>query len=315
MSIKKHVLITGATGFIGQELVTRLAQNGWEVAALTRNRDKGRKIFGDKAEVIEWDGKTSRGWSELASGAAAIINLAGENIGRGRWKKGIKARILRSRLDAGHAVTEAVSLADPRPAVVIQASAIGYYGNWGEEELDENSPPKDGWLASVVREWEESTRSVEEFGVRRVVLRSGLVLGCRGGVFPRLMKPFRLFVGGPLGRGRQWISWIHLEDEIRAILWLLERENLAGVFNLTSPSPVPNKEFSRVLGRAMKRPWWFPVPAFFLLALYGEMARETLLVSQRVIPRALLAAGFEFQFPELKSALEDLLAPRGRTKQ
>ncbi len=301
------ILVTGATGFIGRALVARLGKEGYGVAVLTRNQHKALALLGEQIRAVEWDGRSPRGWVELVSQTLAIVNLAGENIGQGRWTADKKARLLNSRVQAGRAISEAIKQASPKPRVLIQASAVGYYGSRGEEELDEASPPGKGFLAGLVREWEESTRPVEDLGVRRVIIRSGLVLGRDGGVFPRLIFPFRFFIGGPLGRGRQWVSWVHGRDEIRAILFLIRHEDKAGVFNLTSPVPVRNKELARLLGRAMKRPWWFPAPAPLLHLFLGEMARETLLASQKAFPRALLRAGFDFLFPDLKAALNDVL--------
>jgi uncharacterized protein (TIGR01777 family) len=307
MTRRGRVLIAGATGFIGRALVEDLSRDGYDVIVLTRNPGKGLALFGSTARPVAWDGRTEAGWRGLADGSLAIINLAGDNLAAGRWTAAKKALILNSRTDVGTAVVQAVTSAGLRPKVVVQASAVGAYGSRGDETLDELSPPGDGFLAEVVRAWEDSTREVELLGIRRVVVRSGLVLGNGGGVFPRLRAPFRLFVGGPLGRGRQWFSWIHLADEVRAIRFLLEREDLAGIFNLTSPSPLREKEFCRALGAAMRRPCWLPVPALVLKLLFGEKARETLLAGQRALPQRLAAAGFEFRFPEVQTAIEDLL--------
>jgi hypothetical protein len=242
----------------------------------------------------------------LASGALGIINLAGENIASGRWTKKRRRAILESRLRAGEAVAEAVERVSIKPGVVVQASAIGFYGPRREGLLDETADRGEGFLADVVEIWERSTRSVEDFGVRRVVIRSGLVLGRGGGVFPRILRPFRFFAGGPLGSRRRGFSWIHLKDEIRGIGFLLENADTAGAFNLTAPQPVNQGEFVRHLGKALGRPSWLPVPGFALKAAFGAMAGETLLSDQSVIPSRLLAAGFRFDFPELQPALRDL---------
>jgi uncharacterized protein (TIGR01777 family) len=210
-------------------------------------------------------------------------------------------------MDAGAAVVEAVRAARVKPRVLIQASAVGAYGHTEDEELDEGSPAGTGFLAEVVREWEDSTKDVESLGVRRAVVRSGLVLGKKGGVWPRLVKPVRFFAGGPLGSGRQWFSWISLEDEVRAVRFLIESEGLAGIFDLTAPHPLRQRAFCRVLGKALKRPCWLPVPAVLLQVLFGEKARETLLTGQRVLPRRLLAAGFEFRQPDAASVVAALL--------
>ncbi|MFZ2053338.1 MAG: TIGR01777 family oxidoreductase [Candidatus Aminicenantales bacterium] len=301
------IIISGGTGFIGRPLTTSLAEAGYEVAVLTRNPSKATGLFGEGVKAAAWDGRTSGGWIELASGARAIISLAGENIGAGRWTPKRKRAIVRSRLDAGQAVVDAVRKAPVKPKVLIQASAVGFYGSRGDEELDESAPAGRGFLAGLVQEWEDSTSEAESFGVRRVVIRSGLVLDVDGGVLPRLLRPFRLFVGGSLGSGRQWLSWIHRRDEVAAIRFLIEREDLAGVFNLAAPQPLTMNGFARTLGRAMRRPAIFRVPAVLLRLLFGEMAEESLLAGQRVLPRALLRGGFEFLYPDLESALGEIL--------
>jgi uncharacterized protein (TIGR01777 family) len=194
-----------------------------------------------------------------------------------------------------------------KPEVLIQASAIGFYGNRGSEILDESSCPGEGFLADVAGKWEESTRSVEENGVRRVIIRTGVVLGSKGGVFSRLLFPYRFFAGGPVGNGKQWMSWIHIEDEIEGILFLMERPDLRGSFNLTAPQPVPNKLFSQEMGRLLRRPAWLPVPGFVLKLIFGEMGEETILTSQRVFPARLRKAGYKFVFPDLAGTLSDIL--------
>ncbi len=303
----RRIILTGATGFIGRPLAAELRAAGYETIVLTRDARKAAPPSDPDLRLITWDGRTAEGWGPLADGARAIINLAGDNLAEGRWTRAKKSRILNSRTAAGAAVVEAVRSARAKPAVVIQASAVGFYGSRGGQELDERSAGGHGFLAGVVGSWEASTREVEAFGVRRVIIRSGLVLGRSGGAFPSLVRPFRFFTGGPLGSGRQWLSWIHLADEVRAIRFLVEREDLAGVHNLTAPDPLPEKDLCRELGAALGRPCWFPVPAFLLKVLFGEKATETLLCSQRVLPLRLRAAGFEFRFPETGAALRDLV--------
>ncbi len=303
----KRVIVTGATGFIGKALCFRLAEEGYEVIALTRSLEKGEKLFGNLARAARWDGKSADNWLDFVDGALAIVNLAGENIGSGRWIAQKKESILQSRLDAGLAVVEAVESVEKKPKVVIQASAIGCYGSRANELIDENSSPGEGFLADVAKEWELSTQKVESLEVRRVVIRSGVVLNREGGAFLRLLKPFRFFAGGPLGSGRQWFSWIHLADELEAILFLLKREDLQGVFNLTAPESLIQKDFARLLGKILRRPSWIPVPDFMLRLFLGEMAEEMLLVSQRVAPRRLLEAGFSFRYPQIEPALREIL--------
>jgi hypothetical protein len=307
-----RIIVTGASGFIGRALARDLAGRGYEVLGLTRRRGDGAAGRPESPVLVPWDGRTAEGWGPLVEGAQAVVNLAGDNLAEGRWTRAKKDRILRSRTDAGRAVVEAVRAAGLRPRVLVQASAVGFYGPAGDEPLDESAPSGSGFLAGVVREWEASTREVESLGVRRVVIRTGLVLGAGGGVWPRLALPFRFFVGGPLGSGRQGFSWISLEDEVRAIRFLIENEGLAGAFNLTAPRPLRQKDFCRVVGRAFGRPCWLPAPAPLLRLLFGEKAGETLLSGQFALPRRLEAAGFSFRHPDANSAVEALLRPGPR---
>jgi uncharacterized protein (TIGR01777 family) len=302
-----RIIVTGATGFIGKALCFRLLEKKYDVVALSRSKEKGEKIFGTDATVVEWDGKSSEVWQDYANGAYAVVNLAGENIGSGRWTPKRKQSILQSRLDAGRAIVEAAKSVEKKPRVIIQASAIGYYGSRGDEIIDESSLPGESFLVEVVKKWEQSTQGVESLKIRRVIIRSSIVLGKEGGVFLRLVKPFRLFVGGHLGSGKQWFSWIHLEDEVKAILFLIERGDLSGVFNLTAPHQLIQKDFFHILGKIMKRPSWFPVPGFVLRLIFGEMAKETLLSGQRVIPRQLLEAGYRFLYPQAELAIKEIL--------
>ena len=301
------VLVTGATGFIGKALCFRLLEEEYDVVALSRSKERGEEIFGTDVTVVEWDGKSSEAWQDYANGAYAIVNLAGENIGSGRWTTKKKQSIIQSRLDAGKAVVEAVKSVEKKPNVIIQASAIGYYGSRGDEVIDESSSPGEGFLAEVIKKWEQSTKEVESQKIRRVIVRSSIVLGKEGGVFLRLVKPFRYFIGGHLGSGKQWFSWINLEDEIKAILFLIQREDLSGVFNLTAPHQLVQKDFFHILGKIMKRPSWFPVPGFVLRLIFGEMAKDTLLSGQRVAPRRLQEAGYRFLYPRAELALNVIL--------
>ena len=295
----ERIVVAGGTGFIGRALVGELAAAGYEVVVLTRG-PAGALPAGVRTEA--WDGRTPGPWAARIDGALAVVNLTGESLARGRWTKAKKGRILDSRLGPGAALVEAVRRAALRPRVFVQASAVGFYGSPGEAEVDEACPPGAGFLAGVVRRWEDSTREVEALGTRRVVVRSGLVIGPGGGVWPSLARPFRFFAGGPIGRGRQWLSWIALEDEVRAIRFLVERPGLAGPFDLTAPRPVREIELCRAIAKVLGRPCWLPVPVPLLGLLFGEKSRETLLVSQRVLPRRLLEAGFEFRHPDAAGA-------------
>ena len=259
----------------------------------------------DGVRVVRWDARTAEGWSGLADGAEAIINLAGASLNR-RWTPHNKRLIRDSRLNAGRAVVDAVERAETKPKAVIQASGAGCYGPQGDKIVTEETEFDDGFLGRAAAQWEASTAAVEAMGVRRAIIRSGVVLNMDGGALPLLALPYRLFVGGPLGSGDQWLPWIHMKDEVRAIRFLMENEAAAGPFNLSAPHPVTNAEFSRALGQVMGRPAFFRVPAFAIRLVLGEMS-TVVLKGQRAIPKGLLDLGFEFCFPEIEAALRDLL--------
>ena len=312
-----RVLITGGTGLIGRALSTSLASDGHEVIVLTRSPERARSAeaathLPDGVRVERWDARTAEGWGHLADGADAIVNLAGSSIaGEGffpsRWTDEQRRLIRESRLNSSLAVVQAVSQAEQKPRVVIQASGVGYYGYRGDESLTEKAEPGDDWAARfTVEEWEPSTAPVEEMGVRRAVARTGVVLSTEDGALPRLLLPFRLFAGGPMGSGEQWYSWIHLEDQARALRFLIENEEARGAFNITAPNPVTNGELARLIGKVMGRPSFIPVPGFALRLAFGEVA-EVVLNGQRAVPQGLLDLGFEFRFPAVEDALKDLL--------
>jgi uncharacterized protein (TIGR01777 family) len=307
-----RVLITGATGFIGRALCKALHKD-YEVIALSRDSNRAAKSVGAWAQVVEWDGRTGGCWIQQADGALAIINLAGENIASGRWNKTKKAGILHSRLDSTRAVIEAVKLVNKKPKVVIQASAIGYYGSRGAERLDENSTSGKGFLAEVCRNIETVANQIQPLDVRCVVIRTGVVLGNDGGALPRIRRPFKFFLGGHIGSGKQWLSWISIDDEVAAIKFLMENENLHGIFNLTAPKPITMKRFCKKLGWVIRRPSWLFLPGFIMRLVLGEMADEVLLSGQRVKPKRLQEAGFEFKHVEVKKALKDIKAQRRKS--
>jgi uncharacterized protein (TIGR01777 family) len=309
-----RILITGGTGLIGQLLVSKLVADGDEVIVLSRSPEKKRDLV-PGAQIIGWDAKTAAGWGHLADGADAIVNLAGTNLaGKGflpkRWTPERKESILQSRLRSGHAVVEAVERAAQKPGVVVQASAIGYYGPSGDEILLESSPPGDDFLARVCIAWEETTAPVEAMGVRRAIIRTGFVLSDKGGGFPTLLIPFKLFAGGPMGSGEQWVSWIHIEDEVRVIQYLIENQDASGIYNLTAPNPVRNRTLANVIGAVMGRPSFVPVPGPALRLALGEVA-NTVLDGQRAVPEHLRAAGFDFKYTEVEQAVKDLLGQQG----
>jgi uncharacterized protein (TIGR01777 family) len=299
------VIITGGTGLIGRALAEDLAKDGHdEVIILTRSASPV-KGFQPGIRFAHWDGWSSAGWASFADGADAIVNLAGENLSAGRWTAARKGAILQSRVHAGSAVVDAVLQAAKKPRVVVQSSAVGYYGPTGDEVLGEDAASGTDFLAGVCRDWEASTFPVEALGVRRVIVRTGVVLSARSGALPRMLLPFKLFAGGPLGSGRQWMSWIHIEDEVRALRFLIETPNARGIFNLSAP-PLTNREFARVTGRVMHRPASFAVPAFLVKLLFGEMG-TVVLDGQRVSAKRLEDLGFGFRFPTAEAALRELL--------
>lgn len=300
-----RIIITGGTGLIGSALAREMGGVGHEVIVLTRDPAKSGPLP-PGTRAVQWDGKTAAGWSSLLDGDTAIVNLAGESIAAGRWSEARKRRIRESRVASGRAVLAAIRQAAEKPRVLLQGSAVGYYGPSGGEVLTESHPPGDDFLASVCVDWERSTDEVESLGVRRAVLRTGVVLSGAGGALPRMALPFRLMAGGPLGNGRQWLSWIHIADEVGAIRFLLEREDARGPFNLTAPRPLTNRDFSRVLGKALHRPSLAPAPGLVLRLVLGEMA-DMLLHGQRAVPQRLLEHGYVFRFPEALGALRDLL--------
>lgn len=301
-----RVIIAGGTGLIGRALAHSLLADGHEVIVLSRNRQRSAGLPSG-VRLTAWDSRAAEGWGALADGADAIVNLAGENIGGGLWTAARKQRILESRLNAGRAIVLAVEQATHKPRVLVQASGIGYYGPHGDEVLTESDAPGQDWLAQVAVAWEGCTQPVEAMGTRRAVIRTAGVLDHREGFLPRMLVPFRLFVGGPLGGGQQWLPWIHLADEVRAIRFLIDEPQASGAFNLTAPSAVRNAEFGRTLGRVMGRPSIVPAPAFVLRLVLGELS-SLLLTGQRAVPRRLIDLGFTFRFPDLEPALRDVLS-------
>ena len=300
-----RVVIAGGTGLLGRFLTDSLAADGHEVVILSRSPNRARALPSG-ARVEGWDGRTADGWGHWADGAGAVVNLAGANLASWPWSAERKRLIRDSRLNAGSALVQAVQSAANKPPVLVQASGVGYYGFHGEELVDEGDPPGSDFLARVAVEWEASTAAVEALGVRRAVIRTGAVLTLRGGALPPMMLPFRLFIGGPVGNGKQGFSWIHIDDEIGAIRFLIDHDSARGAFNLVSPQPVSNAEFGRVLARAMGRPFFMPAPAFVLRLVLGELS-NVLLEGQRAIPKRLSELGFAFRFPDAESALKNLL--------
>ncbi len=298
------VIVTGGSGLIGRALVEHLAKDGHELIVLSRNPDAVKNLpKGVSAE--EWDGKTAQGWGKVVNSADAIVNLAGATISE-RWSDAHKREIRKSRVNAGKAIVEAVKAAEQKPRVVIQASAVGYYGPRGAEEITEDSTAGSDFLASVCKDWEASTAELDGMGIRRAIIRTGVVLDQHGGALPRMVTPVKMFVGGPLGSGKQYFPWIHLQDEVAAITWLIDNPNARGVYNLSAPRPLTNREFTQAIGKVLGRPTLMPVPAFAMQAMFGEMA-TLLLDGQREMPARLVKEGFKFKFTDAEAALRDVL--------
>lgn len=316
-----RVVIAGGTGLIGSALARRLQREGRQVIVLTRSAAAsgvggggGSGVGDGRLRHVAWTaapvrpGEPRPPWWEAVAGAAAVVNLAGASIAAGRWTPRQKQRIRESRLQATRALVQAIEAAEPRPAVLVSGSAVGYYGPRGDEVVDEATPAGDDFLSHVCVTWEAEARKAAAAGVRVALVRTGLVLAREGGALPRLVLPFRLGAGGPLGSGRQWMPWIHLDDLVALLVFLIERPGLEGPFNGTAPNPVRNRDFARSLGRVLGRPSWLPAPAFALRLALGEMADALLLSGQRAVPRRAQQAGFRFRFPEVEPALRDLLA-------
>lgn len=308
--LMKRVIITGGSGLVGRALTASLVDDDYEVVILSRTPQSVQGLP-PGARAVAWDTETADGWAELADGATAIVNLAGASLaGEGffpsRWTAERKRNIIQSRLQAGNAVVDAVRRARSKPGVVIQSSAIGYYGPHGDEIVTEESDAGDDFLARLCADWEGSTAEVEDQGVRRAIMRTGLVLSTQEGSLPRVLLPYKLFVGGPFGDGKQWWSWIHLHDEVRAIRFLIEASEAQGPFNFTSPNPHTNDDFGRTLARVLGRPHLIPIPAFAMRAAFGEVA-SVILEGQRVLPQRLLDLGFVFEHPQLEAALRHLV--------
>ena len=308
-----RVLLPGGSGFLGRALAKSLLNEGHEVIILTR-RPPRSKASPSSVQYQKWDGETTEGWGHLVEGIDAIVNLTGQTIGGTnlkevllqRWTPSRKREILESRVHAGGAIVEAIRDSDRKPRVLLQMSASGYYGHRPAGEQTEASPPGDDFLSRVCVAWEAATKPAEGLGVRRIVARTGIVLSRQGGLLPIFALPFRMFVGGPLGSGRQGLTWVHLEDLLRAMQFLLGSSSASGVYNITAPKPASNAEMGRAIARTLRRPYWLPVPEFALRLALGGKAM-LVLEGQRVVPRRLLEEGFTFLYPDLDQALPHLM--------
>jgi uncharacterized protein (TIGR01777 family) len=299
------VLVSGASGFIGSALCDSLLVRGDTVVGLTRD-PRGARGTNPSVTWHAWEPTLERPPADAFEGVDGVINLLGEKIDQ-RWTDEAKERIMESRRTGTHNLAGAISGLERKPPVLVSQSAIGYYGDRGEAIVDESTEPGEGFDAEVTRQWEKAAHEVEATGVRLVIVRTGHVLDPHGGMLKQLLTPFKLGVGGPLAGGRQYMSWIHIEDEVGILLWALDNEKVSGTINATAPNPVTNRALSKALGRALNRPAVVPVPGVTLDLMYGREFGAVLRGGQRVMPRRALDLGYEFRHPELDEALDDLL--------
>ena len=299
-------LVTGATGFVGPRLLRLLDRP----VVLSRDPDRARHTIGHLVDrIIRWDPLQGPPPQEAFQGVDAVLHLAGESVAAGRWTAARKAMIRDSRVIGTRNLVQGIVQAAVKPRVLVSASAVGYYGDRGEEELTEAASPASDFLAQVCVEWEREALAAERAGVRVALARTGIVLGSgSGGALAKMLLPFKLGAGGPLGNGRQWMPWIHVADLARLYLHAAETGSIVGAMNSVAPNPVRNSEFTKVLARQLHRPAFMPAPYFGLRLAFGEFA-QVLFASQRVIPKVALDTGFVFQYPELASALREILAP------
>ena len=291
------VLITGASGLIGLALQKSFAEKGYEMLLASR------KEAGDE-QHIQWDIETGFAEPEKLEGVDVVVHLAGESVSGLRWTDEKKKAIRDSRVLGTRNVVDAISKLKQRPKVLVSASAIGFYGERGDEEVTESSAVGDNFLAGVSKEWEAESRRAEDAGIRTVLLRTGIVLSKDGGALAAMLTPFKLGIGGVVGSGKQWMSWISLDDHIAAINFVLENDNIRGAVNAVSPNPVTNEEFTKTLGEVLYRPTFLPLPEFVVSMAFGEMGDALLLTSTKVLPKRLEDAGFEFKYLNLKCAIE-----------
>lgn len=304
------VAITGATGFVGSYLVKRLQAEGDRTIVLTRNAVHASRVFPKSAfpnvEIVAYNPTQSGDWQKVISGCDGVVNLAGASIGEGRWTTERKQEIIDSRRISTQKIVEAIANAEQKPSVLINASAVGYYGTSETATYEESSPPGDDFLAQVCTAWETEAQKVKDLGVRLAILRFGVVLGM-GGAIAKMLPVFKLFAGGTIGTGKQWFSWVEVDDLVNLIVAALKQPEMEGVYNATAPNPVRMSDFCHALGDVLHRPSWLPVPAFALELLMGDAAM-VVLEGQKVLPKRALESGFTYKYPDLKPALKSFLS-------
>jgi uncharacterized protein len=294
-----NILIAGGSGFLGRALTESFLADGHKVFVLTR----GNHVMSG-AQAVQWDAKTTDGWGHVVNDMDVIIHMAGKSLSSWPWTASKKRAFHDSRIQPGLALAQAIEEADRRPRIFVQQSGINHYGLRGEL-ADESTPPADDFLAQLAVKWEDATKSLDGLSVRRIVLRSAVILAKRGGLFPLMALPIRLFMGGPLGDGKQAMPWIHINDWVGAVRFLIEDENANGAYNLIAPTPTSNAEFNRTLAKVLRRPYWFPAPAFLLRTFLGEMS-VTILDGRFSQPKRLIESGYGFQFPGPREAFAHL---------
>jgi hypothetical protein len=299
------VLITGATGFVGKALAKALHEKGHEVSALSRNPEKAKERLPFLKNAFRWNWRSEDPPLAAFKDCDAVINLAGENISSKRWTESEKKEIFDSRVRSTEKLVSVLKKIPHKLKVFISTSAVGFYGDRGEEVLTESSPLGWGFLPNLTYAWEEEARKIQKFGIRTVILRLGVVLGKNGGMLKKIPPIFKLGLGGPLGNGKQWLSWIRLEDLVDLFQLALEKNSMEGVYNAVSPSPVTNSDFTEAIGKLLNRPTFLKAPRFALKLFLGQVADELLLASQKVSAEKILKAGFTFKYPEINSALKN----------
>lgn len=304
--MSKKIVIAGASGFIGTSLVSQLLNHSYDVVILSRDPQKVTHDFQGAVRIAHWVPDEVTTYENEIDGAWAVINLAGENISKFPWTSSLKKRIIESRVKAASGIKKAIANARNKPEILIQASATGYYGNTAGIDVTEEAPAGTGFLAEVCHSWEQASLLLDK-KTRHITIRIGIVLGSDGGFLARIIPPFKMYAGGHLGNGENYLPWIHIDDLVRAVVFLLQKKAATGVFNLSAPAPVKSKQFFESLGRALNRPSWLHLPGFLMKAMLGEMADEMILAGQKALPANLEKQGFEFKFTNIDDALFDLL--------
>ena len=315
---QERYLITGGSGFIGTALIKQLLQDNHEVTVLTRNEVKTARHFDREMQAIRNNAKHAISTVKTVNALDAIspdqsfdviINLAGQGIADKRWTDEVKQQLIDSRINTTQQLFEFIQEVSVKPDVFISGSALGYYGlRDSDNDIDENGETDQSFSSMLCQQWEAEAKKIEALGIRTCYLRTGIVLGKNGGALKKMLPPFKMALGGPMGNGKQWMSWIHLDDIVGMIRFAIDNESINGAINGTAPTPVINSTFSKTLGKVLKRPALFPMPAFVVKCLFGEMGEELLLAGQKVIPAKLSAAGYRFKYAQLEQALKNIVS-------